>query len=73
MSYTEFKARVSECAECRKTIGEDELSDSYLTVRDNNMIIKFFQFEDGEDNIFCDSDCLAKFLSAETIYFERNE
>lgn len=73
MVYPTFEKGITECAECGKVIGSDEFSTSYITVRDNSMIVNFFQFEDGQDNIFCDSDCLAKYLSAEEIYLEAGE
>lgn len=55
----------SVCAECDKRI-----ADSYVTVRDNFMITKFFQFLDGQDNIFCDNGCLANYLSVEEVVIE---
>lgn len=73
MTYPKFEPGKSECAHCQKDIGGDNFSNSYLTVRDNFMIVTFFQFEGGQDNIFCDSDCLANYLSAETIYLEDND
>ncbi|MGH2169365.1 hypothetical protein [Enterococcus faecalis] len=46
---------------------------SYLTIRDNFMIVNFFQFEDGTDNMFCDANCLASFLSAEEVEILESE
>ncbi|MGC6767586.1 hypothetical protein [Enterococcus sp. LJL51] len=67
MTYPKIKESMC-CAHCQK-----ELSDSFVTVRDNFLIVKFFQFADGEDNIFCDNDCLANYLSAEEILIEGSE
>ena len=49
MSYPEFKSGESVCAHCGET-----LTSEYLTVRENTLIRDFFDFEDGQDNIFCD-------------------
>lgn len=65
MSYPEFNAGESVCAHCGNV-----LEDEYATIRDNHLILKYFDYENGEDNIFCDNDCLAKALSAETIHLE---
>ncbi|MEO1772520.1 hypothetical protein [Candidatus Enterococcus ferrettii] len=72
MVYPVFDKEESECAYCGKNLFDENgfSTQSYLTVRDNFMIIKFFQFEDGCDNMFCDSDCLARYLSAEEITIE---
>lgn len=66
MKYPKFEKDISQCAECNKVVEYH-----YTTVRDNNMIVNFFQFEDGRDNIFCDSQCLADYLSAEEICAEK--
>lgn len=65
MSYPEFKAGKTVCANCKKVIEGD-----YVTIRDNHLIVNYFDFESGEDNIFCDNDCLADSLSVETVYVE---
>ena len=68
MSYPEFFKGESVCAYCDK-----EIEDEYLTVRDNHMILNYFTFDDGQDNIFCDKDCLADALFAETEYVQEVE
>ena len=62
MAYPKFKPGESRCAQCEKVF-----DDECLTVRDNHMVVNFFQFDDGRDNMFCDANCLAEYLSAETI------
>ena len=68
MEYPEFKRGISRCAQCEKVIDEE-----FITVRDNHMIINFFQFENGQDNMFCDPDCLAEYLSVETVFIKEDE
>ncbi|MFL2100073.1 hypothetical protein [Desemzia sp. FAM 23989] len=67
MTYPEFVKGTSRCAHCNT-----ELKEEYVTVRDNHMILNYFDFENGEDNIFCDKYCLADALSAETILIEED-
>ncbi|QQP71193.1 hypothetical protein JHE06_05330 [Carnobacterium sp. CS13] len=68
MEYPEFELGASRCAQCEKVFDEE-----FITVRDNHMIINFFQFENGQDNMFCDNYCLAEYLSAETIFIKEDE
>ena len=68
MSYPEFKSGESVCAHCGET-----LTSEYLTVRENTLIRDFFDFEDGQDNIFCDEHCLSNALFAEKVYAEGGE
>ncbi|MGM0239887.1 MULTISPECIES: hypothetical protein [Enterococcus] len=74
MSYPNFDKENSICANCRKNLFDEEgfTSQSFVTIRDNFLIMNFFQFEDGSDNMFCDNDCLANYLSSEEIDIERN-
>lgn len=65
MSYPVFKPDESVCSHCG-----NELEDAFVTVRDNFLIVKYFDYEDGQDNMFCDHLCLANSLSAETVYVE---
>ena len=67
MSYPEIKKSMY-CSNCKKRI-----NGSFITVRDNFMIRKFFQFEDGSDNVFCGSECLANFLSSEEIFLDEED
>lgn len=50
------------CAEC----GE-ECKYYYLTVRDNFLIVKYFEDQDGLDNIFCSDECLQQYLSVDMV------
>ena len=68
MSYPEFKCGESVCAHCG-----DTLTNEYLTVRENSLIRNFYDFENGEDNIFCDEYCLANSLFAEKVYIDKEE
>lgn len=70
MSYPNFQKESSTCANCGNALFNNE---SYLTIRDNFMIVNFFQFEDGTDNMFCDANCLASFLSAEEVEILESE
>lgn len=67
MSYPEFKEGESVCAYCR-----GELEEEYVTIRDNHLIRNYFDYDNGEDNMFCDNNCLANALSVETVYVEEN-
>lgn len=51
------------CAYCRNV-----LEDEYLMVRDNFLLIKYFETE--ESNMFCDEYCLAESLFADTVDLE---
>ena len=68
MSYPEIDKGNTICAFC----GED-IRDEFVTIRDNHLIINYFSYEDGTDNIFCDKDCLCEALFVETIYIEELE
>lgn len=46
------------CANCGK-----EIKESYYMVGDNYLQVKYFEEEDGGDNIFCSKDCLCEALS----------
>lgn len=73
MTYPVFDKEESICAKCGKNLFDEDgfSTQSYITVRDNFMVLKFFQFEDGQDNMFCDEHCLAEYLSAEEVEIER--
>ncbi|MEN2262643.1 hypothetical protein AAH971_14800, partial [Enterococcus faecalis] len=75
MSYPNFQKESSTCANCGNALFNDGefTNQSYLTIRDNFMIVNFFQFEDGTDNMFCDANCLASFLSAEEVEILESE
>lgn len=49
------------CACCNK-----QIEDEFLTVGDNYLQIKYFEEEDGSDNIFCSDECLKETLSVQT-------
>ncbi len=75
MAYPKFDKESSTCANCGNELFDETgfTNQSYLTVRDNFMIVNFFQFEDGSDNMFCDANCLASFLSAEEVEIAESE
>lgn len=50
------------CAYCGK-----EIEDEYVMVGDNYLQANYFDEQDGSDNIFCDSGCLACALSYQSI------
>lgn len=47
-----------------------EIKESYYMVGDNFLQIKYFDEEDGSDNVFCSEHCLCKALSVMTVYLE---
>lgn len=75
MVYPVFNKEESFCAKCGKNLYDPESfsNQSYVTSRDNFLIRKFFEFEDGADNIFCDNDCFAAFFSVEEIDIDLEE
>jgi len=75
VTYPNFQKESSTCANCGNALFNDGefTNQSYLTIRDNFMIVNFFQFEDGTDNMFCDANCLASFLSAEEVEILESE
>jgi hypothetical protein len=68
MSYPKVIKGESVCAQCGEII-EGE----YLTVKDNHLIINYFSYVDGEDNIFCNNYCLANSMMAEVMFVEELE
>ena len=46
------------CAMCGK-----EIEDYYLMVGDNYLQVKYFEEQDGSDNVFCSKNCLCEALS----------
>lgn len=67
MAYPKVKESY-ECSDCGA-----ELKDSFLTVRDIFLVFEFFKESDGADNIFCNSNCLANYLLAEVVEWDKNE
>ncbi len=57
-----------KCAYCG-----NEIHDEYVMVGDNYLQAKYFEEQDGSDNIFCDSGCLAAALSYQSISKEDEE
>lgn len=64
MAYPKLKED-NYCSHCDKKLDFD-----FLTIRYNFLVVKFFEEEDGSDNMFCSSDCLANSLSADTVYID---
>lgn len=60
--------RYVRCAHCGDEI--DTVKDGYYACRDNYLQVKYFEEEDGSDNIFCSRDCFCESLMLE---WERNE
>lgn len=51
-----------KCAECG-----DVIEDFYYTIGDNFLQVKYFEEQDGSDNIFCSQDCICSNLSVECL------
>lgn len=64
----EKKKESVKCAYCG-----NEIHDEYVMVGDNYLQANFFDEQDGSDNIFCDSGCLAGALSYQSISKEDEE
>ncbi|WP_313166691.1 DUF1642 domain-containing protein [Streptococcus parasuis] len=47
------------CANCQSEILDEE----YLMIRDNFLLVKYFDDPDGLDNIFCSEHCICESLS----------
>lgn len=54
------------CSVCGKEI--DAVNEGYVKILDNFLQIKYFDTD--EENCFCSDECMAKSLSAETVYEE---
>ena len=48
------------CAQCGNEI---PVGERYLKVCDNFLQMRYFDEEDGSDNVFCSKDCLCEALS----------
>ena len=59
---------MKQCAKCYKDIEEE-----YYMVGDNFLQIKYFEEQDGSDNVFCSIDCLCKALSVMEVEVEKSE
>lgn len=54
------------CAECGKEI--DTVNHGYYKVLDNFLQTKYFDEQDGSDNVFCSTECVTNSLSIELLY-----
>ena len=59
--------KIRYCANCGAPIHQ---GDEYVKILDNFLQVRFF--ENNDENIFCDNDCLAAALSAQYFHFEEN-
>lgn len=50
------------CANCRKSIEKE-----YYRCLDNFLQVKYFDEQDGSDNIFCSQECFCEALSVECV------
>ena len=57
-----------KCAYCG-----NQIHDEYVMVGDNYLQVNYFDEQDGSDNIFCDSGCLAAALSYQSISKEDDD
>ena len=57
-----------KCAECG-----NEITEEYLTIKDNFLKVKYFDYIDGSDNVFCSTKCLENALSVETIHLDKGD
>jgi hypothetical protein len=62
-----MKKKVVYCAQCGNEITQAE---EYWTVGDNFLQVKYFDEQDGSDNIFCSDTCLLNHISASSHSFE---
>ena len=46
------------CVNCQREILDEE----YLMIRDNFLLVKYFDDQDGLDNIFCSEHCISESL-----------
>lgn len=53
------------CATCGS-----EIEQSYFMVGDNYLQAKYFEEQDGSDNIFCSQECLCESLSVMEVYLD---
>ena len=56
------------CATCGMAIEND-----YYRVLDNFLQVKYFDCQDGSDNLFCSPECIMKALSVEQFYVNEND
>ena len=59
-SKTGRRCEVKICAQCGNEI---PVGESYFKVCDNFLQRRYFDAEDGSDNVFCSKDCLCEALS----------
>lgn len=64
----EDNKKVLYCAECGK-----EIEETYVMIGDNYLQANYFEEQDGSDNIFCDSGCMASALSCQYISKEDDD
>lgn len=60
------KEAIKTCANCGTEI--DVKKDGYLMIGDNFLQVKYFEEQDGSDNIFCSENCICQSLSVMTKY-----
>lgn len=65
MSIHEDKKHCAECG-C-------EIKQEYFMVTDNFLQIKYFDEEDGSDNIFCSQSCICEALSVMCVTIDEVE
>jgi len=53
------------CATCGCPITYD-----YYRILDNYLQVKYFDYEDGSDNVFCSEACICKALSVEHFHVD---
>lgn len=69
--FINFRADFKEikkiyCAECG-----NEIEDDYYTIGDDFLKVRYFEEQDGSDNIFCSADCLLESLSVMNVEVEK--
>ncbi len=57
-----MKQKQKRCASCGK-----EIQQHYFKCLDNYMITRYFDEQDGSDNIFCSKGCFCESLSLEQV------
>jgi hypothetical protein len=59
------------CAVCGREI--DTVKDGYISCLDNFLQVKYFDEEDGSDNIFCSQECACERFMLEHIFDEEDQ
>jgi hypothetical protein len=62
-----MKKKVVYCAQCHNEITQAE---EYWMVEDNFLQVKYFDEQDGSDNLFCSETCLLNHISATSHTFD---